>query len=627
MKNLLSLKLFTVFILFISFVSAQDKSLQHNFFSTNPALTHTQINNDPSLSLDDRHLLDRINYIKSWNDVSNAAELESLLRLFNERNGIIDKATELYDGQIIFNTENKLSKMMSEIKLISTANIRSISTATEQTGSTKGRVWTAFTHGSLSSSGPDTLHIYWSDDGITHHQLAFAILDGTDIFWGGNLDMEIVEKNDGSKYLWILFTYHQSGIFGLRKIGGLVIRLDPITGSFFSLNWPGQTNNEKYYNVHITSDNSVDSSLTWLFIACSMDSVGAGGKTFYGQKFAYIWQTSQVGTPSVSYRAQVLPVFWQAGDASLRYLQTDIAYFRDISNNPSLMFTYSSIPDSTKIWLTKSSHTGASASFLGTIGSNYNINYSQIAAPGGTDNQQLMVVGTQNWMNSGDWDLVSWKTLDGGATWNETFIEGTSSTSSLLPASPDIFVKWKDKNNYRVSYGLASGSIWYPDSVMFVKSAAGNPNVWQLPVKVSDDNLSPGLYSQVGFAGNSNDDCFVLWTDLNQTRLYSTSCATPLDVNDGLEEPNDFSLSYNYPNPFNPSTRLSFVIGSASSGSFVTLKVYDVLGNEIATLINEEKSAGKYEIQFDASGLSSGVYYYRLQTENFIETKKMVLLK
>lgn len=624
MRNLFTLKLFTIFILSISFLFAQDKSSQHNYFSTHLLLTDAQINNDPSLSPDDRHLLDRINFLKTQNDVSKAPELESLLRSFNERNGIIDKIAEPYEGQIIFNTENKLSKMMSEIKLIYSGNIRSFSTATEQIGSTKGRVWTAFTHGSPVVAGPDTLHFYWSDDGINYNEYVFAILGGTDVFGGENLDMEIIEKNNGSKFLWILYTYQQGGPFGPSKIGGAVINLNPLSGSLFALNWPGQTNNEKYYNVHITSDNSVDSSLTWLFIACSMDSVGAGGHTFYGQKFAYIWQTSQTGNPSVSYRENVLPVFWQSGDTFQRSLFTDIAYFRDVSNSPSLMFTYSNVPDSTKIWLTKSSHTGASASFIGTLGTSYNIRYSRIAAPGGIGNQQLMVVGTQNWLNSGDWDLLSWKTLDGGANWSETFIEGTSSITSLLPSWPEVYVKWKDRNNYRISYNLGSGALWLPDSIMFVKSVTGNPNIWQTPVKVSGNNPFPSFSSRVGFAGNSSDDCFVLWSDLDQMRLYSTSCATPLDVNDGLAEPNDFSLSYNYPNPFNPSTKLSFVIGHLS---FVSVKVYDVLGKEIAILVNEEKPAGNYEIQFDASGLSSGVYYYQLQTENYIETKKMVLLR
>ena len=86
----------------------------------------------------------------------------------------------------------------------------------------------------------------------------------------------------------------------------------------------------------------------------------------------------------------------------------------------------------------------------------------------------------------------------------------------------------------------------------------------------------------------------------------------------------DFVLYQNYPNPFNPNTTLSFVIGHSS---FVSLKVFDVLGNEIATLINEEKPAGSYSTAFDASGLPSGVYIYQLRTNSFVSNKTMMLIK
>ncbi|MFZ1279501.1 MAG: T9SS type A sorting domain-containing protein, partial [Ignavibacteriaceae bacterium] len=88
--------------------------------------------------------------------------------------------------------------------------------------------------------------------------------------------------------------------------------------------------------------------------------------------------------------------------------------------------------------------------------------------------------------------------------------------------------------------------------------------------------------------------------------------------------PTNFSLAQNYPNPFNPSTSIQYAI---SSGQLVTLKVYDVLGKEIATLVNEEKSVGSYEIGFNASHLASGIYYYQLRTGDYVETKKMILLK
>ena len=85
-----------------------------------------------------------------------------------------------------------------------------------------------------------------------------------------------------------------------------------------------------------------------------------------------------------------------------------------------------------------------------------------------------------------------------------------------------------------------------------------------------------------------------------------------------------FQLSQNFPNPFNPSTYLGFSIPYPSN---VQLKIFDILGNEIETLINEEKPAGQYEIEFDATGLASGIYFYRLHTGSFVETKKMILLK
>jgi len=88
--------------------------------------------------------------------------------------------------------------------------------------------------------------------------------------------------------------------------------------------------------------------------------------------------------------------------------------------------------------------------------------------------------------------------------------------------------------------------------------------------------------------------------------------------------PNEFVMNQNYPNPFNPTTRITYQIPELS---FVTLKVFDVLGNEIKTLVNEEKPVGYYEIKFDASSLASGIYIYQLHAGSFIETKKMILLR
>jgi hypothetical protein len=88
--------------------------------------------------------------------------------------------------------------------------------------------------------------------------------------------------------------------------------------------------------------------------------------------------------------------------------------------------------------------------------------------------------------------------------------------------------------------------------------------------------------------------------------------------------PTSFELAQNYPNPFNPATAIRF---SIPESGLVTLKVYNVMGEEVATLLNEYKTSGNYEFNFDASRLTSGVYFYSITTGNFISTKKMILMK
>ncbi len=94
--------------------------------------------------------------------------------------------------------------------------------------------------------------------------------------------------------------------------------------------------------------------------------------------------------------------------------------------------------------------------------------------------------------------------------------------------------------------------------------------------------------------------------------------------NENVSVLSDFNLEQNYPNPFNPSTSIKFTVPTSE---FVSLKVYDVLGNEVSTLVNEQKAPGSYEVRFDAGSLSSGVYIYKLQAGNFTQTKKLMLMK
>ncbi len=88
--------------------------------------------------------------------------------------------------------------------------------------------------------------------------------------------------------------------------------------------------------------------------------------------------------------------------------------------------------------------------------------------------------------------------------------------------------------------------------------------------------------------------------------------------------PSEFALDQNYPNPFNPSTIINF---SISKSEFVTMKIYNALGQEVSTVVNEFLNAGSYKVNFNAENLASGMYIYKITAGNFVSAKKMLLLK
>ncbi|PJA95983.1 MAG: hypothetical protein CO129_08930 [Ignavibacteriales bacterium CG_4_9_14_3_um_filter_34_10] len=155
--------------------------------------------------------------------------------------------------------------------------------------------------------------------------------------------------------------------------------------------------------------------------------------------------------------------------------------------------------------------------------------------------------------------------------------------------------------NFNVVYGEISAG--------FQHSGKWYEYFSQDSISVTDVNMNVAL--------NAGD--YKIFTD---KKIVRPSFIT--DVEENKTIPQDFVLYQNYPNPFNPSTIIGYQLPVTSN---VTLKVYDILGREIATLVNEQKPAGKYELKFDGSELASGVYFFTLKTGNYAETKKMILMK
>ncbi len=174
----------------------------------------------------------------------------------------------------------------------------------------------------------------------------------------------------------------------------------------------------------------------------------------------------------------------------------------------------------------------------------------------------------------------------------------------------------------------------------YIITGEGDTTIFQIPAhyKTYDSNyLVEYQYTLTqNFGLTSVYNYFDFGSDIKLLRgavingnVYGDTTLTGVDGN--KKRVFEFSLSQNYPNPFNPATTIKYtipnVISTGGRNPLVTLKVYDVLGNEVATLVNEEKPTGSYTVNFDGSRLASGIYFYKLNAGNFVQTRKMILLK
>jgi len=185
------------------------------------------------------------------------------------------------------------------------------------------------------------------------------------------------------------------------------------------------------------------------------------------------------------------------------------------------------------------------------------------------------------------------------------------------------------------SEGTIHPTYGFPDSSMWKTLIGGTDSSSLLGIGKSDIafvvsggpyDIPAGDYSNIVFViagGNSLAD---LSNAVAQARIKYNDIPTGVE-NEEDELPTELTLEQNYPNPFNPATTISYTVPQNNGGANVRLVVYDILGNAIQTLVDENKSAGTYQIQFDGSGLSSGVYFYQLRTGAQIITKKMMLIK
>ncbi len=519
--------------------------------------------------------------------------------------------------------------------------MQSTATYTEQIGKNIGRVWVFVQSGALGQYAADTIRALYSDDNgasWTYHSIYW--LANYDKIYPDGMDVEIIETTSGDKYIWL--TYGVYNFSPGKKSAGLLIIREPgvFQSAMYSLSWPGEnfsnTGFQTYY-PRISSDNaSYQNGSSYVYIAASFDSSTSSG-IHSSQKIAFCTNPYTI-SPSITYRATAL--YWSCYQNSWFQIHTDIQYFsKNIGSlrYDSLMVVWSnSACDPNNVYSTKFDeqpdiYTPKAGPILNMGFPNVAKDFAKIAGNGGTD---LMIVARNNYANSGDWDIITSHSTDGGISWSASYIDGRPNTVNI-PHQPEIFGK-KDNIRtgiYKVAYLVcSSGVVGSYDSIYTSYYPAVTNSNWSPYAAVNSSRSS--RYSNMGkpsFMNNPNDSCFVVWISDSLRSCGSLGCEGTISSSNPyngsiskLNNANEFSINQNYPNPFNPITSIKFVIPIDGN---VTLKVFDVLGGEVATLIDEKLIAGEHEIQFNGTNLASGVYFYKIETENFVNIKKMVLIK
>jgi len=223
------------------------------------------------------------------------------------------------------------------------------------------------------------------------------------------------------------------------------------------------------------------------------------------------------------------------------------------------------------------------------------------------DGNFVMSGYSQNFSTQEEYTLILKFDSEGEIVWEQRF----EFTGSKLVATSDSGIVFYNNNTYNVQLTKLKNEnniLWSREFTVTGSSEIRFTGI----AETNDGGLI--ITGSVDFP-NEEPKIFLLKTN-------SEGLLTIINIENTF--PNSFVLSQNYPNPFNPSTKISY---SVPKSSLVTIKVYDVLGKKITTLLNEEKSVGNYEVEFNGRNLSSGVYFYKMQAGDFVETKKLILMK
>jgi hypothetical protein len=550
------------------------------------------------------------------------SEIENLqMQIASLTNQSIVKTSVFYPGQVTPSGMIEQFDAVGNTQVLSKINIKGIATATEFTGATAGRIWmVAGFQGIGTILSPDSLRVLYStNNGSSWIPYASITLGGTDKINNGDIDVELIEGGT-NKYLHIVYGLRANGGQGKWFAGGASIQLTgAFAGNVWALSWPGDDASKRYYCPRITSDNYVWPTSPWVYVAVSFDSAGASGRV-NTQKFA---QLNIPNTVSPAFMYKTSKIYWFTETADEQNLYTDIAFFQR-NGVDTLIISYCGVSDGTKVFFSKMSANGMispvnSGQYAGPIGGsepNY-IKYNGKLSSNGNNNGSIFYIFNQK---SATTDGVKYFRTTNYGDFNDI-------NQSVIWTAPNG-VSMSDIKGVRGGNSHRFGFFFkntLSDSLKYI-SVSNAGTFLSTSDKLNSVNFATGNFSpSIGLRFQANDSCFALYTAYGPVDVWSAQgCSGAITGIIENSTPVIYSLKQNFPNPFNPVTRIAY---SLSSPQMVTLKIYNVLGKEVASPVNEFKARGNYEVSFDASELTSGIYFYKITAGNFTDTKKMVLVK
>jgi hypothetical protein len=483
-----------------------------------------------------------------------------------------------------------------------------------------GEVYAALGIWGGGGDNSDTLRVLRStNNGITF-TVIMSLFEGMKIT-ANSLDIEAVSKMD-STFAFVSMDYTIGTLAGTA-----IVRTRQDGGMFNVKPFTGVTN--RYINGRITSDNAAYTTAAYVYFSFTLDSLVSGTRRLRSK----MCKLENPFSPDMN----VTMGYQESGTGKYAYyidgaapdsakFQSDIC-FVNTAGDSDQVYTVTVVrgvgpafDGGASLHFSKSNSYGATAPslFFKTDGTFIKEN-PRIASTGKLNNSIAVV--SRRLLGGGIWQPYCHYSPEINSPLPTFLIGQVGSTSSDTTMGASVTGRYRSNGTYLFAWNNKFGSY----GNVFTRPLTDHQLRLQNqsnPIIATDFYGTP----DAAFRNVNNDSCLVIWGGISGNGSYVTGGCSGTFTS--VENPNvnvsDYQLYQNYPNPFNPSTKISYNLPVNSS---VSIKLFDVIGKQVAEIVSEVQRAGLHSVEFNGVNLSSGVYYYRIEANDFIDTKKMILIK